>query len=902
MFLKIKTFFKNSFSYFKERFFVVLLTIIFILNSGVCYIGFGASSKVKISIYLVTLVFLLVVFVITRNLSLFKSAIRGEIKISFKRIIANYILRTDVLSFFLILLASFLNFLISYFGNTTTNINSFIGTILSLLFAFFVIQIYSRDTFFKVFSNTIFALSIVSLMFFLTINISKIHFNTGSFWSSQRMYDSYLFLFYDYSLGLSNDNLPRMMGIFWEPGLYANFLLFSIIIELFYSKKTNWIKIIIFVLSLILTKSTSGYFLLIVIVFAFLTKQVKRNSSSNVVLIVFLFLFLGVLLFYNPIFSFLAKVLPSVFGKMVESNSSLLTRLESPIYFLKLFVKKPLFGWGIDSALAQYNVVIPDYIDSATATFPYFLAAFGIFSIPFIIFSIIGVFLFKKEQLRLSTRILLLVCIFIISNTELQTQVFGLLCIYFYGIKECSRFRLTTDSFCHNEDNLLWMIKKKSAVGNFSTHIIGSIVLKGVAIILGFITIPAFNSYYSNNSLYGAWLTIISILTIVLNFDFGITDGLKNRIIEAKKDNDEEKIRALISNSYFVTSMVSLFILSGGIVLIFLLDWNTIFNVPSDLVNIATIRLSMTFIILTICIELVLKNVVSILSANKRIVLANSMMVITNFLLIVSSFVFKKVNFDKILLMSVLYLVFVSLPLALVTIYTFKRICPYGIPSAKLINKKTFKSLNNLGLKFFAIQICNIVLWGLNDFLISNIFGPVDVVEYQKIYKLFSTIISLYSIFQPTLWVYLAFANKNNDLNKIKKLSLVAFSLSFILVLGVLFCSLASRPIFDFWLGDATIIASVHNIFPFAIYGVLYSILASVSVLCYSFEKLKSFTIISLIISIIKIPVIYLLTYLNPSFDWTIVMWINVVLIIPYILFPSIEVAIYLLKMKGENK
>lgn len=905
MFLKIKNNFENIFlpflQSFKQNLFLIVLALVFILNSGVCYVGFGASNKIKISIYLITLISLIITFIVTRDFSVFKNTIHGKIKISLHRLLTNYVFRTDVLSFLLVILISTLNFIISYFSSTSSNLNSFIGTILSFLFAFLIVQIYSKDTFFKVFSNTIFVLSIISLLFFAIINITKIHFNTSSFWSSQRMYDSYLYIFYDYSLGLSNDNLSRMMGIFWEPGLFANFLLISTIIELFYSKKINWIKIVVFFLSIILTKSTSGYFLLILIAFAFWTKKVKTNFSSNIIIIAVFAIFFATLLFYNPLFSFLAKIMPNIFGKMVEANSSLLTRIESPLYFLKLFSQKPFNGWGIDNALTQYNAIKPDYIDSATATFPYFLAAFGVFGIPLILFSLIGLFFIKKETLRVSTRILLVIVIFIISNTELQTQVLGLLCIYFYGIKECSKYRLKSDSFERQENSLLWMIKRKNSVGDFSSHIIGSVILKGTAIVLGFLTIPAFSSYYSNDSLYGAWLTIVSILTIILNFDFGITDGLKNRIIEAKKDGDTKKIKQLISNSYFVTAIVSMAILIGGLILIFTMDWNAVFNVDSSIANLTTIRLAMLFVILTICIELVLKNVVSILSANKKIVLANSMMVITNALLIVSSFILKDIHFNKILLMSILYLAFVSLPLVLATIYTFIKICPYGLPSVKLISKKTLKDLTNLGLRFFAIQLCNIVLWGLNDFFITNIFGPVDVVQYQKLYKLFSTIVSLYSIFQPTLWVYLAFANKANDLGKIKKLSVVAFSLSFILIIGVLLCSIASKPIFDFWLGDATIIVSFHNIFPFVIYGVLYSIMASVSVLCYSFEKLKSFTIISIAICIIKIPLIYLLTHLNPDFDWTIIMWINIFLIIPYILFPSIEIMLFLKKRRKEQ-
>ena len=151
MFLKIKNNFENIFlpilQSFKQNLFLIVLVLVFILNSGVCYVGFGASNKIKISIYLITLISLIITFIVTRDFSVFKNTIHGKIKISLHRLLTNYVFRTDVLSFLLVILISTLNFIISYFSSTSSNLNSFIGTILSFLFAFLIVQIYSKDTF-----------------------------------------------------------------------------------------------------------------------------------------------------------------------------------------------------------------------------------------------------------------------------------------------------------------------------------------------------------------------------------------------------------------------------------------------------------------------------------------------------------------------------------------------------------------------------------------------------------------------------------------------------------------------------------------------------------------------------------------------------------------------------------
>lgn len=879
----------------KKHIFGLLLALILIIGSGNCFVNFGATGLVKVLVYVISFITLLIIFILTRDVSPFVNK-----KIDRKTIFElakGYVFRPDVFFIIAIIFVSCLNFVISFATGASYNINSIVGAILCFCSSFLIVQIYSKKTFFRCLSNTIFAISIISLLFYAFINISKTSFNTGSFWSPLTMYDSYFYVFFDYGDAGYVTQLPRLMGMFWEPSVFANFLIIGLVAELFYLDKTNWIKIPVFVICLVLTRSTGGYILLVLVALAYICKHLKGWGSSYFLIFVLLSTLL-IAIFNKQILEYLAKILPNVFGKMNKPTSSFITRLDSPLYYFRVFAERPIFGYGFDLARVRYLEICPPSIDASTSTFPIIIASTGIIGIFYSLFAIFGTLGFGKEKNNLCTRIILLVLFLLMSNTQSHIEVIGLSAIYYFGIKETSSFKLENDAYKNAGENTIFhKIQAKSDTGSFSSNVIGAIVIKVVSIIVGLLTVPAFSSFFGNDSTYGIWLTIISILTIILNLDFGVTNGLKNRLIEAKK-NDVKHVKKIISNSYLITLILSVILFLGFSIIIWTLDWNTILKISTNDLKADVLKLAMTFILLTICLQVVLRNVVAILSAFKKIVLANSLMLITNICLVISALIFKNVNADKVLFMSILYVIFVSLPLILASLYAFTKICKNCFPSFKLCDKKIIKNLTNIGSKFFIIQICNIVLWGFNDFFISNLYGPSDVVSYVKLYQLFSTIVSLYAIIQPILWVYIAKEKKDLFGKKMKALLKVAYFLTGIIAFGIIVAGVFCQPILNIWLGSDTINCTFEIVLPFVLYGVIYAVFSSVTVLCNSLEVLKSFTIVAIVIGVIKVPLVYLGKIILPDFGWTLVMWVNVILIIPYTVVPLISVIKHFKKAK----
>jgi hypothetical protein len=132
----------------------------------------------------------------------------------------------------------------------------------------------------------------------------------------------------------------RSIGVFREPGVFAVYIVIALIFELYIIKKSNYIKWI-FILSLLLTFSTSGYIALMCLLF---THELSKTKLSKINVFKFLFLIIIVL------FSISVLDLSFVFDKFdPRSNSyaNFIARKASITVNLEIIKNNPLVGVGL---------------------------------------------------------------------------------------------------------------------------------------------------------------------------------------------------------------------------------------------------------------------------------------------------------------------------------------------------------------------------------------------------------------------------------------------------------------------------------------------------------------------------------------------------------------------------
>lgn len=210
-------------------------------------------------------------------------------------------------------------------------------------------------------------------------------------------------------------NSNRLMGIFWEPGLYSSCAILSLILAKRYLDDTQRrLTYIISIVGILLSQSTAGYILLALsLYFVSIQHKDHRVAVDYIVLIACMFLFFN----YEQIVQMLVNLNSDVFWKLEGSNLTTNTRLNSPIVCLEIFKRSPLTGVGLRYGTDIYSAMKSQlYMDALTATSFFYLAAYGIWGIGYSVLTVLAVF--RRKELSFPLKIILLAIVLLILNKE----------------------------------------------------------------------------------------------------------------------------------------------------------------------------------------------------------------------------------------------------------------------------------------------------------------------------------------------------------------------------------------------------------------------------------------------------------------------------------------------------
>ena len=345
-----------------------------------------------------------------------------------------------------------------------------------------------------------------------------------------------------------------------------------------------------------------------------------------------------------------------------------------------------------------------------------------------------------------------------------------------------------------------------------------SFLIKGGSIIISFILVPLTLGYL-NSYEYGVWLTLNSILSWVYVFDIGLGNGLRNKLTEALAREDYELCRTYISTAFFILAILGLGLFGLFSIVQPFLDWYSILNVKKESINgLSTIiYIVFAFIIL----NFIFKNI-GIIFISKQYPAINDLLILIGSLFsLIIIYILTLVTTGS--LAWVAY-TFSGIPVIIYIIsypITFKRY-PNLKPSLKYIDKRYWRSLMELGLKFFLIQISVVIVYTTSNIIISQLFGPEEVTPYNIGFKLFSSVTIVFNLLLIPFWSAITDAISKNDIIWINKVMKKLFKLWGLAVIGTGILVFLSPMIFKIWIGNEVQI-------PF-IFSVLFGIYVCISI------------------------------------------------------------------------
>lgn len=413
---------------------------------------------------------------------------------------------------------------------------------------------------------------------------------------------------------------------------------------------------------------------------------------------------------------------------------------------------------------------------------------------------------------------------------------------------------------------------------NMYKNIIGTSFIKCISLILGIITIRAYNHYFCNNQeIVGVWLTAVSILSWVVNFDLGLGNGLRNVLVKHISAGDTKAQKVCISSAYFLLSGLSLIIAIVFCVIIRFVNWNNILNISSDIIPNESLVFGIQIAFIGLILQFILKLVISILYALKQTSIGSLPIVLANALIFAFASIFSNSSPQKSFIMiSLAYAISMVAPLIITTIIVFSTIMKNAKPSRRCFDKEVGKSILLLGSQFFSIQILLLIINSTNEIIITQISGTAAVVQYSMYFRVFSAIIALYSVIINPVWSSVSDSYYRQDLNGILTRKKTIRIISFVFVAGSFVLASMLRLVFAVFYSSEAIDVKPSYAIIFAIFTSIMVLVNSTSCIENGINDLKPQIIGNFTAALIKIPLCVLIT--NVLDDWIFVVIVNIII------------------------
>ncbi len=318
-----------------------------------------------------------------------------------------------------------------------------------------------------------------------------------------------------------------------------------------------------------------------------------------------------------------------------------------------------------------------------------------------------------------------------------------------------------------------------------------------MSIAVGFLLVPITINYV-NPTKFGVWLILSSIVNWFNFFDVGLANGLKNKISEANAFKDSITSRIYLSSAYAILSIISVLLFLLLWIANHFLNWNSILNISYKSLN--NLKDLVMIIFSIFCIQFVSQIINVVLAGLHATFKVSIISFISQFSCLITIYILTKLTSG-----SLIYLILGlgAIPLliqVIASVWLYTNEYKYLMPSFSLVNFKYAKELLNTGGYFFLIQIGSLLLFETDNIVITQIFGPAQVTTFNIAFKLFTVIISIFTIVMTPFWSAFTDAYVKNDLDWIKSIFKTIYKYWLVLVFCCALLCLISRFIYQIWL------------------------------------------------------------------------------------------------------
>ena len=353
--------------------------------------------------------------------------------------------------------------------------------------------------------------------------------------------------------------------------------------------------------------------------------------------------------------------------------------------------------------------------------------------------------------------------------------------------------------------NLIELVRKFFNDGNkrsllIKKNVILSFFFRGLSILVSLSLVPISISSLSSET-YGLWLTISSIISWMVFFDFGFAHGFRNSFAKAVANEDYVLAKKYVSTAYFTISCIFITLMLLALLANSFIDWSRILNLSPDLNE--ELQGVFQIMIVFFCLKNIIDVFLTMMTAYQRpavsmgiIALGDACVLLTVCLIVYFS------SLSLSILAFVMYFVPCCMTLFLSVIIFNRKDYRKFAPRVKSIDPSLIKDIIGIGVQFFIIMMSMLLIFQFTNIIITRELGATSVTLYNVTYKLFNVVIVVMTVLLTPMWSAFtdAYTKKDylwmkNCVKRIERIGLLTIPVIFVLLL-------LSEYIFDLWLGD----------------------------------------------------------------------------------------------------
>ncbi len=298
---------------------------------------------------------------------------------------------------------------------------------------------------------------------------------------------------------------------------------------------------------------------------------------------------------------------------------------------------------------------------------------------------------------------------------------------------------------------------------------------------------------------YGIWLTLHSILMWLVNLDFGLGNGLRNKLAEAFAISNIKLARTYVSTAYAIFSAGLLLVVIIYFIIHPFINWTVLLNAPEEYFY--SVNKLVLFVFVLFCLHFLLRLITSIINADQRPAVNGAISLSINGLTLIAVIGLSHLYEQSLFAYGILSGAVPVIVLLVFSTVMFLKMYREIAPSIKFVDLKYSSALIKLGMQFFVIQIAALIIFTTGNIIITQLFGPAQVTIYNVAYKYFYLAPMVFNVIITPFWSAFtdAYVKQEYDWIKamMKKLIYIWAGLSFIVILMIVFSDLAYR----LWVG-----------------------------------------------------------------------------------------------------